>query len=440
MRVIILLFNIVVCLFGGYMPSIEELSVVIKIHIIGNTILLLMSKSKKYISIGLVFYLLLCVFHFGRLIYSGSDLFSTVAEPVLLSSFKLSLYFISSVVVGYVFYVKTKKRDVTITKIEFDDAFLSKIRIVSFWIIGLTIIPLIYIDFIKIQYSLANGYVGINTLGNENAFVKYAGSFTTFTRPAVLLLMLSYYQDQKKASRVLVCFCLYSLLEMLSGSRATSMIYILASFLLYSRVFSIKRRTLGIVLVLFITTLYILPSITVVRQETYTINDVIEATSEVSSEGGQFEALLSEFGGTQISVAYALLFTTRFSAGLTYIVSLINISPKIPQSLLPIVSNYLTYTNSFPSDYNYTLGGSCIGEAYFNFGWLCPLFAILIGLLIGKIDVELCEITSKNIYKVMMLISGLPFILLWVRGFFCSMVFPMFWVPILYRLIIKRVG
>lgn len=437
--VIAVIFNVLICLLGVFTSSIEDISLFVKVQMIGNTLLLVYSKSKRFISFGIIFYLLLCVFHFGRLIYSNSASFSSVPYDILLNSFKFSLITISSIVIGYLVFVNRRTSDVTITNIELDDSLTKKIRVISFWIIGLTIIPLIYIDFIKIQHSLVNGYVGINTLGDENAFVKYAGTFTSFTRPAVLLLIVSYYKTQKKARTVLIVFCLYSLLEMLSGSRATSMIYIIASLILYSRLFSYKKSNLFVILFLFFATLYILPSITVVRQSTYTVEDVIDATGEVRAGGGQIDALLTEFGGTQISVAYALQFTDRFNYGLTYLISMINISPKIPKSILPLISNDLTYTNSFPSEYNYTLGGSCIGESYYNFGWLSPLFALLIGFLIGKIDVGLCVISKNNLYKSIMFIAGMPFILLWVRGFFCSMVFPMFWVPLLYRFFIKNI-
>lgn len=435
---ITIFFNVIVCLLGIFASSIEELSIFIKIQMIGNTILLLSTKSKRFISIGLFFFILLCIFHFGRLIFLEINPLPTVSPEIVLRSYKFSLIMISAVVVGYLFYLSKKKKDVSTTSIVLDDNIVRRIRKVSYWIIALTIIPLIYIDFIKIQYSLANGYVGIFSLGNENAFVKYASVFTAFTRPAVLLLIISYYKIQKKARTVLIAFFAYSILEMLSGARSTSMIYIVASLILYSRLFSFKKSNLIIILLLFFSTLYILPSITVVRQGSYSVKEVMIASNLVKEEGGQVKALLSEFGGTQISVAYAILFTNSFNGGLTYLNSLINISPKIPESILPIISKDLTYTNSFPSENQYTLGGSCIGEAYYNFGWFAPLFAFLLGMIIGRIDVGLCEINKSNFYTNIMLIAGLPFILLWVRGFFCTMIFPMFWVPLLYRFYIKK--
>lgn len=439
MRLIVaIVFNLIICIWGALTSSLDEMTLIIWIQIVGNIVFLIFPKKKRYFSTGLVFYILLCLFHYGRLLTLNYYSFN-IEYHILLESVKFSMVMLSSIAVGYLVVVTSIHKDFTTTSISIDDALLHKIRVISLWIIGITIIPLIYIDFIKIQYSFANGYVGINSLGEENAFVKYAGTFTTFTRPAVLLLILSYYRTQNKARNVLIAFCLFSLLEMLSGSRATSMIYIVASILLYIRLFGFRKSNLVILFLIIGATVFILPSITIVRQATYSVSDVIDATDELSAEAGQIESLLTEFGGTQISVAYALKFTDHFNFGKTYFVSLINISPKIPNFLLSTVSNDLTYTNSFPSEYSYTLGGSCIGEAYYNFGWLAPFFALLIGVFFGKVDEWLSLISHKNLYKAIALITGLPFLLLWVRGFFCSMVFPMFWVPILYRFFIKRV-
>lgn len=436
-----ILANILICIFAVIMSTIVDLAVLIKVQVILN-IIFLIRKSGKYVSAGLVFFILICLFHYGRLIVSTPDSFESISDDLLCQSIKFAIISISAISLGYFLSVKGRMAEMTNMNVELSSVDLNKLRKISAWIITLTIIPLVYIDFIKIQYTLVNGYVGINTLGEQNMFVKYMSSFTTLTRPAVLLLMLSYYHQPRKARLVLITFCAYSLITMFSGSRATPMIYIVSIVVLYVKLY-VKRFNLYSLI--FLTTIivlvfYILPVITVLRQGAFDIGDVVATPSEIENDGGRMTAVASEFGGTLVSLIYAIQFTYSYNYGLTYLLGFITISPKIPQSLLPLMSTQLTFTNSFPVNFQYTLGGSCLGEAYFNFGWFAPVFCVFIGFLVAKLDKDLVVIKKENLIRSIILITAMPYIFLWVRGFFCTMIFAVFWVSIIYRYFIKKVA
>lgn len=436
-----ILANILICIFAMLLSTIVDLSVLIKVQVILN-IVFLIRKSGKYASAGLVFFILICLFHYGRLLISTPDSFDSVSDDILSQSIKFAIISISAIAIGYFLSVKNQMSEMTNMAVELSSVDLNKLRRVSTWIIVLTIIPLVYIDFIKMQYTLDNGYVGINTLGDQNMFVKYMSSFTTFTRPAVLLLMLSYYRRPRKARLVLVVFCVYSLITMFSGSRATPMIYIVSIILLYIKLF-VKRFNIYsffLLTAIIVVAFYILPVITVLRQGAFDIGDVVAAPSDIENDGGRMTAVASEFGGTLVSLIYAVQFTSSFNYGLTYLFGFITISPKIPQSLLPLMSTQLTFTNSFPANFQYTLGGSCLGEAYFNFGWFAPIFCIFIGFLVAKLDKDLVVIKKENLIRSIILITAMPYIFLWVRGFFCSMIFAVFWVSIIYRYFMKKIA
>lgn len=436
-----ILANILICVFAVTMSTIVDLAVLIKVQVILN-IIFLIRKSGKYVSAGLVFFILICLFHYGRLIVSTPDSFESISDDLLCQSIKFAIISISAISLGYFVSVKGRMAEMTNINVELSSVDLNKLRKISVWIITLTIIPLVYIDLIKIQYTLINGYVGINTLGEQNMFVKYMSSFTTLTRPAVLLLMLSYYHQPKKARLVLITFCVYSLITMFSGSRATPMIYIVSIIVLYVKLYVKRFNLYSLILLTTIIVLvfYILPVITVLRQGAFDIGDVVATPSEIENDGGRMTAVASEFGGTLVSLIYAIQFTSSFNYGLTYLLGFITISPKIPQSLLPLMSTQLTFTNSFPANFQYTLGGSCLGEAYFNFGWFAPIFCVFIGFLVAKLDKDLVVIKKENLIRSIILVTAMPYIFLWVRGFFCTMIFAVFWVSIIYRYFIKKVA
>lgn len=431
----ILMFNIVLCVVAFLVVHIEQWQILILFQLLGNY-LLIGRLARNKVSAGLLFLSLMTLFHFGRLFVSDSAFSMPFGAEALKGALLLSFLCISFLSVGYAFSTKNELVSKSDYLVSINDKTLSQIRKVSIYIIALTFIPLIIIDFLQIQYTLENGYGGLYTYMGQNLFIKYFGMFTTFTRPAILLLILTYKNSPKKALRVLIAFCAYSLLTMLSGARAEPMIFMLSALLIYLKgVKSLSERSVFFLVLFFVATIYVIPFLSSFRVESHEVGEVM---SNVAKDSNQIESILDEFGGTVVSVIYSMVFTSHFNYGLTYLCGLVTISPKLPESLLPLLSTQLTYTNSFPESYQAFLGGSCIGEAYYNFGWLSPLLFIIIGNMLAKVDYYLSNFNRRNVMGILISITVLPYLFLWVRGFYCTMIFPVVWVPLLYRFFLKR--
>lgn len=89
-----ILANILICIFAMLLSTIVDLSVLIKVQVILN-IVFLIRKSGKYASAGLVFFILICLFHYGRLLISTPDSFDSVSDDILSQSIKFAIISIS---------------------------------------------------------------------------------------------------------------------------------------------------------------------------------------------------------------------------------------------------------------------------------------------------------------------------------------------------------
>lgn len=428
----------VVCLF---VSDIEGLRVVSIIQLVLNTYYYL-KGNKKFVSVGLVFFWLLFLFHSSRFAFLEGYGFSRINnnnKVLILLSYKLVTCCFSTLCAGY-FITRSKKNnlDVSDSSVDLSDKDLLLLRRVSTYIFIFSLIPFLYVDITRLQYTMAFGYGGLYSLGERDVLFKYFSPISHLFRPAVILLMVSYCRTPKVATRILVWFCVYSLVTMLSGARITALVYILSIVVIYVRfvLARIKKSQFVMIIVVSILLFSFLPVLSSMRREgVISRADYEEAADVVEEAGGGFKSAIMEFGGTQISVIYSMMFTSDFNYGRTYLASLWCISPKLPSYL---DKTNLTYTNSFPIDYQQSLGGSCIGEAYYNFGWLAILFFFIVGLLVGRLDHILCCVNRSNLITSIFCLVLIPGLFTWVRDFFMIFVFTGFWIPLIFRLVIGK--
>jgi hypothetical protein len=137
--------------------------------------------------------------------------------------------------------------------------------------------------------------------------------------------------------------------------------------------------------------------------------------------------LVAELGGT-INTIYLVINQVPnyipYSYGSTYLASFLSVFPNIG-GVFTEINTYAHYVNSLQGS---ALGGSFIGELYFNFSYLGVIIAIFVGVLVNKVSLKI----EKNIY------IGSYFntayyaplfinFLWWPRDAFVSIVRPYFW-------------
>jgi hypothetical protein len=151
---------------------------------------------------------------------------------------------------------------------------------------------------------------------------------------------------------------------------------------------------------------------------------------------------LREFGDTFKTLCFAIDFIPNYSAhnyGKTYIFGLLNIFPKLPSELAEYLKNDFTFVNAFPESYRTNIGGSYLGELYYNFGSIGSVFAFLIGLFIGYINNRIEEnVKSSNWLNFAILMIVFPNVLLWVRGYYVELFIKVFWMG-LFLIFVYRI-
>lgn len=408
------------------------------IQIVANALFLTKGNS-KYISFGLIFFVLISLFNYGSFLTLGKEAFINYDNEIVFAALKLTFWVIGAFCIGYYIKRNVKEYDCSEMQINLSSSNLALIKKVSKILIIISIPFLFYIDFQRIGHTITEGYDGLYGIGANNPIIKYGSLLANLARPSLLLLMISYYYEPKKARQVLILFVCYSLFSMLSGARIIATVYILTFLLFYIKIYvrnlSAKNIILLGALTIFMVTF--LPSISAYRGG----GDVSSLSMESGSyyeEGGSVKAFASEFGDSFDCVLLSMMYIHKFNYGLTYIVSFLAISPKIPQFLWPITETNFSFVKALPEYAQAYLGGSCIAEAYYNFGIFMPLFFILVGMAVCKIDEGLTELSTKNIFSCILNIALVPCIIHWVRGMFLCLMQEGFWIPFLYRLFLKN--
>ena len=181
-------------------------------------------------------------------------------------------------------------------------------------------------------------------------------------------------------------------------------------------------------------------AISLFRYTDFSLESFLQVFNLRSSDGVVY-SVLREFGGSMISLIYSMRFVpsyANYNFGLTYIISLLLISPKLPQAMVNALNNNFAFTSVFPSAYLDSLGGSVLGELYYNFGWLGALCTLFLGLFISRIDIKINQSKQcKDWITLGMIVSFLPQIFLWVRDYFSGILFVGFWISVVLYVVFK---
>ncbi|HAM64161.1 MAG: hypothetical protein A2Y20_01250 [Firmicutes bacterium GWF2_51_9] len=405
------------------------------------SILLISHVNKRFLSIPIIFLSLSYLFHFGQSIIISFGFNDVYAYKSVFSTSSLGLYMQAEyfamvshffVTIGLVNgkqflhnYMQFKKED---------RKSLSRIATIALIVISVSILPMLYLDFIKLLAVINSGY--LSTYDTYMSGInKYLSFFAQFARPAIAMLLISHKNDTKRATILYVFASLYLFLVMLSGDRSTNMIYFITYSFIYFRL--VKELKLKTILVLAVGGYFLLgfvSTISVFRDgSSFTLDSFIYYFRHRSNDG-VFYSILREFGGTIKTLVYSIRFTPSYSNynfGLTYILSWFGVLPKLPDFLSEFLIIHFTFTRSFPATYQGSLGGSYLGELYYNFGWLGCIMSVIVGYFIGSVN-NLAEFSiKKKDWLILSLIMVLfPSIILWVRGYFVELLFKFFWLSL----------
>lgn len=406
------------------------------------TMILSILLYKRLLSVFNIFVCLLYLFHFGqsliRILYPVDTLIdrsvlSNVGTELTAKAEVLCIVCIFTITIGYVLFNNTfhiANIQKNIIDIHQDMSVFKKNILLLFTI---TLIPMLYIDIQKITALKVSSY-DATYLVYQNGLSKYIGLIGQFCKLLFPLMIYCYKDDIKKSTKVFVFSSLYLLIAMLSGDRGSSVIYLITNvFVYFNFVKKIKVKTaiFGIFIVYFI--LGLISALSIFRYADFTLKNLVESYQFRKSYGIIYSTL-REFGGSLLTLTHAIKYIPSYSPwgmGLTYFLSIFFVSPYIPNFITNNFINFISYTHAFPTyAFEYaSLGGSVIGELYYNFGILTPVFTCILGIFIKKMDNTFFIYNEPK--RVIFYIILLPSFFLWVRDFYVTIIFKTFWLSVL---------
>lgn len=411
----------------------------ISIFLVIISIVFFKIQRGTFLQIAIIFILFTYLFHFGQSliitlgfddIYAHRNVLSSTTYNTYINAelFSMSVIYIFSI--GYLFSGRKIAIDDRRNS-KFNERELFRIRKIALLILIIGIIPMIYSDVSKIDALISGGY--LNTYNTYSSGIgKLLFTFGHLGRTGLLLLMFSLQKNKTIATRLLLLTMSYYTVMMLSGDRSTNMIYIISSFFIYFKyIKSMKTKhvIIGLIAIYFLAGF--LSAISLFRQSDFSLTSFFDVFS-MRSKDGIIYSCLREFGVTLGSLVSAIEYIPSYSNynyGMTYITSIFAILPKLPDFLVEIFNNSFTFIHAFPNQASAQLAGSYIGELFYNFGWFGSIFSVFIGLIIGKIENVMNK--SVNIKLISIYIVLLPSLLLWVRDFYCNLLFKTFWIGLL---------
>lgn len=432
------LFNIILFLILKLIkPNIQIVTYLSTLQLLATLILLKFNRN-SILSISYIFLGLSYFFHFGQAIivaYGFNDIYAHRSILAITSenSFLMAMYFamISQFFITLGMLSITSSSMLPLKIKENEKQMLHILKIISTIVLIVTVFPLIYLDTLKIFAVQTSGYIstyetysfGIN---------KYLNLIAQFARPAVTILLISFHNDKKKANILFGISTLYFIFMMISGDRGTNLIYLITNTFVYFKI--IRKLTLKKIIIYAIIGYFFLGFLSTIS--------ILRDTSNISVEGiiyyfryrssdGIIYSALREFGLTMKTLIYSIELTSvssQYNYGLTYLLSWLNLFPKLPEGISDSLINHFTFIRSFPNIYQESLGGSYLGELFYNFGWYGSAIAFFVGRFIGYTSNSVeNSIRQKNWIVFSILMVLFPNILLWIRGYFVELTFRTFW-------------
>lgn len=419
------------------------ISVVAIIELIG-AIYVLHQQGYSYFSLPILFVTFTTIFHFGEallLAFGRYDLFSYTNIDLARSmeTYNLANLFTILVEAFTVFGItlKTPQKQMLVCNdgieegVELDRSFL--IGIVLF-VVG--IIPT-YMNYSQqIKYIMAgNMYAGVR----ETVDLGPIGLLANFYQVGIFLMLIGSKNHKTRAKVILLLAVAFEAFCMLSGNRSSQILKIIALLFIYYRIIQkiTPKKIVAFTIVGYFVVI-ILYFISAYRNANIADLSLLKSRFIEVATGEPLLELLAQLGSNLNVVALTLVSIptyNNFNFGLTYVVSWCAIYPNTG-GLLGNIPNMYAFLNYL--DTKLPLGGSYIGELYFNFGWFGILFAIFIGMFVGwtsaKVESAIVQKKWIQLGPYMVLFYSL---LWWVRDYFSGWIFRTVWCAIAVWLINK---
>lgn len=415
-------------------------------------ICLFLTFNIKISSIYCIFLLIFNIFYFGiplALLFSSgfsSDSYlywltfahsAQVTETSLCKAYLLStICSFSLAVVRCLFTLR--KHDEKVAKaivVKFNNRRMADALLFSFIVLAaVSFFPYIWVQISAFSTVLKNGYASVYSISNVPGIVQTVASFFT---TSLLFGCVYFCFAEGKGAKIfyflITVFIALSLAEMIKGTRLKQTIYLIVAItLLPHRLKNKKNKILfgSLLAIAVFIGLSFLSYISFARN------------AGGATIGGFFEFIFSngflsvpakafiECGNTIKSLYLAIEYFPSYHDyfyGFTYISSFASVYPNT-FNLYGDFVDYYSFVKFLPRNTQFSLGGSILGEAFANFGFIgAIIFMIIFSLALNYVcAIEKVSKEKNNTFTLFFCLFLYRYFLEWIRGYFVSMVFPSF--------------
>lgn len=410
---VFLIFSILFCMISTDYLVLSLTSLIMLICII----MIVKKSGFSYLSFPVIFVIISYLFHMGNIVctmlfYDGrfGNTFWGADDKYIIKACRFFVLSMCFLMIGIthkarIKIIGTKKLNYTVTdkQLLYTGAFL--------FVIG--IIPKLTIDFNKLIIGLGHGYLEVYKIDMSGK-----GGLSTFVYTGVICIMLAKRKNENFCRWLLLLTVIYEGVMMLSGGRYTSMAMIITICFIYIKyIGKINLKKIIIYLILGIFLLTLMNTIREVRVSAVSASLFVNEYF-IQLKNNPFIGLVMEMGGTMKSLVLSIQYFPSYSDyayGSTYYEAALSTIPILSNSSF-VDTNKLFFIYNFPN--SKSLGGSYLGEAYYNFGFLGIVFSYFLGLFIGKVG----RVFEEKEFRcnVILFVPIMMYSLMYIRGYIYS--------------------
>lgn len=154
---------------------------------------------------------------------------------------------------------------------------------------------------------------------------------------------------------------------------------------------------------------------------------------------------LGEFGSAFDTLEVAVKYTPSmmdYGYGRSYLAGICSVIPLLVNQI-PVLAETVTFVSQLPQNITFALGGSFLGELYYNFSWFGVLGTAVVGAFMFRLHTGIIiksETESERAYQAWCSILATAMIL-FIRGYFTDMVQKLvwtYWVICLIRMYVQN--
>ena len=298
-------------------------------------------------------------------------------------------------------------------------------------------ILLIAVTFpLKIMIDIPTLLIGLTQNSNmaniwQNSIPDVIVTYGNISIIGMGLLIIALREEKMKQKYVFIFFALYIVAMMMGGKRSENVAYICILFLVFIKSRGIKINLKKVIVYFILVYLLLTTLITIVYARQYVDERNIRTLSETFwkclTTKNMFISSCRDYGTTGYTAECVITYwLPKYGAthGLSYIGGLASVFPNIGDIFGRINRNtafalLMQQYNTLDSRY-FNIGGSMIGELFFNFGIMGGICgAYIIGNIVGIISRKVSGYLAGQIdFRIVYYIALMSAVTYWIRDYF----------------------